>query len=86
MQRTKKLSLQAESISKSMEQIRFVTQTFLTPNMPGLAIPAQMSIDMSTGCKNTTNSQEVTAYKHFSNSFKYLDQVATRLCAIMLFE
>lgn len=72
--------LQVVSISKTMLEIIPTIQVPPVLDISRLNLPAQISIDITTGCKKTISSQEITLYKHVSNAFKYLDEVTTKNC------
>ena len=72
------LLLQIESTSYTVEQIAMAWVPRV-PDTSGLTLPAQIKIDMTTGCKTTTTSQPIALYIVGLNAIKYLDEVVTRM-------
>ena len=84
--RVEELLLQVVSINKTMREVIPTIEVPPVPDISRLSLPAQISINI-TGCKTTTDSQEIIVYKYHSNSFVYLDEVTTvRGCIYMLLE
>ena len=73
--RIEELLFQVVSINKTVVEIVAIAQVPPVFDTSRLTLPAQISIDMTTGCKRTTYSQEIGIYKYQSNAFKYLDEV-----------
>ena len=87
-QRINQLLLQIEYANRTVEQINPVAQGPRVPDTSGLTLPAQINIDMTTGCNTTTTSQSVLLYKAPLSTTKYFDEVVTRvqyvLCVVGL--
>ena len=83
-QRINQVLLQIESTSNTVEQIIAMAWAPHVPDTSGLTLPAQINIDMTTGCKTSTTSQSIALYATQLNAIKYLDEVVTRiqLCAV----
>ena len=78
-QRINQSLMQLESASRTVEQINPVAQGPRVPDTSGLTLPAQINIDMTTGCKTTTTSEQITIYKTLLSATKFFDQVVARI-------
>ena len=71
--------MQMNSASKTVEQINSMAQGPHVPDTSGLTLPAQINIDMTTGCKTTTTSEQIGIYKALLSASKFFDEVVSRM-------
>ena len=73
--KAEELLVQVGAINNAQEQIGPISQTPQTPDVSGLALPAQLNINISTGCKQSRQVNVIGLGVIALSSIPYISEV-----------